>query len=111
MEFVRGDSFPFKIKVTKNDGSILKKEEVDTIFVTCRQLPYKEMPILFQKNIDDVTIDEESYLHIMFDPENTEQLDYGKYYFDIEITLKNGYRKTKLDVFTITQETTIYNGE
>lgn len=111
MNFIRGDSFLFKTKVTKKDGSILKTEEVESIFVTCRKLPFKEMPILFQKNINDMTIDEKGYLHIMFEPKDTERLEYGKYYFDIEITLKNGYRKTKLDVFTITEETTIYSGE
>ena len=36
MEFVRGDSFPFKTLVTYLNGNPIKREDISTLFVTCR---------------------------------------------------------------------------
>ena len=111
MNFVRGDSFPFKTLVTYLNGNPIKREDISTLFVTCRQYANINYPILFQKTIDDVTIDEEGYIHVIFNPKDTENLDYGQYYFDIEITLNSGYRKSFLNTFQLTYETTIHTEE
>ena len=108
MEFVRGDSFPFKTLVTYLNGNPIKREDISTLFVTCRQYANINYPILFQKELDDVEIDKDGYCHIVFEPADTEGLDYGKYFFDIEITLNSGYRKSKLYEFELTKETTIH---
>lgn len=107
MEFVRGDTFPFKFKLTMSDGSNVATSDIDTLLVTCRQSTYKESPILFQKTLNDVII-EDGFCHVVFDPQDTEDLMYGNYYFDVEVTLKSGYRKTKLFEFDLTEETTIH---
>ena len=108
ISFVRGDTFPFKFKLTMKDETIIKKEDIDTLFVTIRKYANKSSPIIFEKTLDDVEIDEEGYGHVKFNPEDTEELIYGSYFFDIEITLTNGYRKTKTCQFTLTKETTIH---
>lgn len=109
--FVRGDSFPFKTQITKKDGTPITLNEIESLFVTCRKMAIKESPILFQKKLEDVTIDSDGYCHILFNPEDTRDLEYGEYCYDIEITLKGGYTKTKFNKFTLTEETTIHNGE
>lgn len=110
LDFHRGDTMPFKVKLINKNGDSINENDIDTLFVTCRQLPSKTSPILFQKQLSDITI-EGKYIHITFNPEDTENLDYGTYYFDIEITLNSGYRKTKLYEFELTEETTIHGGD
>lgn len=65
---------------------------------------------MFQKKLEDVTI-EEGKCHVVFNPENTQELEYREYYFDVELTLTNGTKKTKLYKFKLTPETTIYGGD
>ena len=110
LKFVRGDTCLFKVKLITNGDDIIESKDIDTIFITCRQEPTKDSNILFIKTIDDMVLDKDEYLHCKFDPSDTENLYYGIYYFDIEITLKSGYRKSKLYQFELTQETTIHGG-
>ena len=107
-EFVRGDTFAFKFLLTMQDGTAVKKEDIDTLFITCRKFASKESPIIFKKTLEDVEIDTDGYCHAIFNPEDTQELIYDSYFFDIEVTLKGGFRKTKLFQFKITKETTIH---
>ena len=104
ISFIRGDTFPFKVKI--HSKTTITKEDIDTLFVTCRKIASEVSPILFQKTLDDVEISD-NYIHITFKPEDTENLEYEKYCFDVELTLKNGVRKTKFATFTLDNETTI----
>ena len=110
ISFIKGDTFAFKFKINRKDKNVIQKEDIETLFITVRKYPNEESPILFQKTLEDIEIDNEGYGHAVFKPEDTENLIYGSYFFDREITLKNGYRKTKLDKFEITKETTTHKG-
>lgn len=108
MEFIRGDTFYFSTLLSYSDKTPVLLNDIETIFVTCRKYPNINFPIIFQKTLEDVTLDEQGVLHIAFEKEDTEDLDYGQYFFDIEVTLKSGYRKSVLKTFTLKQETTIH---
>ena len=110
LKFLRGDTCLFKVKLIINGGDVIQMSDINSIFITCRQAPNKDSNVLFKKTINDVVLDEEGYLHCAFNPSDTENLYYGEYFFDIEITLTSGYRKTRLYKFELTQETTIYGG-
>ena len=110
MEFIRGDTQSFKFLITYKDKTIIKKEEIDTLFLTCKKSIYSNENI-FQKTLEDVEFDEDGYVNVVFNPEDTESLEYGKYVFDIEITTKAGYRKTKLFEFELLGETTFHGGD
>ena len=110
VKFVRGDTCLFKVQLSSTGDESLNMSDIDTIFITCRKTPDKDSDVLFQKNKDDIELDENAYLHFKFEPEDTENLYYGLYYFDVEITLKSGYRKSKLYQFELTEETTIHGG-
>lgn len=107
INFVRGDSFPFKFSIKNKQGDNITVEDIDTLFITCKKKTDNLSPVIFQKTLEDVTI-EEGFCHAVFEPEDTERLEYGLYYFDIEITLNSGYRKTKLHTFRLTDETTLH---
>lgn len=107
LSFIRGDSFPFKFDVTNKDGVIMDKTQIKSMILTCRKHASEDSKILFTKNIDDFTFEDE-YYHGCFEPEDTQELNYGKYHFDIEVTSNSGYRKTLKSHFEITEETTIH---
>ena len=109
--FIRGDSYLFKVKVKHKENNIpLQQNDVDTIFVTFKETTSKSSTPLFIKELTDMSIDEQGYIHVAFNPSDTESLNYGTYYFDIEITLINGYRKTNTYQVTLTDETTSHGG-
>ena len=110
ISFVRGDTLPFKFRIRLKDGTPIQKEDIDTLYITVRKRATKDSPVIFRKKLEDIEIDEEGYCHAIFNPEDTEELIYGSYFFDREVTLKNNYRKTKLDKFEVTSETTIHEG-
>lgn len=107
----RGDTLPFKTKISLSEGTPIKTQDIDTLLITGRKKTLIKSPIIFQKTLEDVTIDEEGYCHAVIEPEDTQELSYGSYYFDIEITLNTGYRKSRLYQFKIIEETTIHEGE
>lgn len=108
MEFIRGDTFAFKFLIKLTNKAIITKEDIETLFITTRKIARKSSEVIFQKTLDDVEIDAEGYCHVKFNPKDTENLSYGSYFFDVEITTTSGYRKSKLFQFTITKETTIH---
>ena len=110
-EFTRGDTFAFKTPIKFADGTPVEKEDIETLFITVKLQPSEYSPIIFQKKLEDVTIDSKGYCHVIFEPKDTETLFYGTYYFDIEVTLKSGYRKTSLNSFNLTKETTNHGGD
>lgn len=107
-KLIRGDTFAFKLPVKLKNKATLKQETVDTIYITARKDTREDADAIFQKSIEDIHIDDEGYCHAMFKPEDTENLDYGFYIFDIEITLKSGYRKSKVCKLELTKEATIH---
>ena len=108
--FVRGDSFPFKFSIKTSQGENVNINDINTLFITCKKETDNIASIIFQKTLEDITI-EDGYCHVVFNPKDTEKLNYGKYFFDIEITLNNGYRKSELYTFTLTEETTLHRGD
>lgn len=106
--FKRGDSFSFKSKLTLKSGQEIKKEDISELYVTVREGFDEIFPIIFQKTLNDVDISD-GYVHINFNPEDTENLLFDEYCFDLEITLKTSpiIRKTKTGTFTLLGETSI----
>lgn len=111
IEFTRGDTFAFKVLISLKNETPITSSDIQSLFITCKKEPTKESEEIFKKTIDNVNIDENGYCHIVFEPKDTENLPYGTYYFDIEITLNSGYRKTKVYKFNLTEETTTHGGE
>lgn len=110
-KFFRGDTFAFKTKLILANSEIPKIGDIDTIFITCKEGESDGSKIVFQKNKEDIKFDEKGYIHVVFEPEDTENLIVGKYVFDIEVTLTNGYRKTKKGEFTLEYDVTDHKGE
>lgn len=106
---VRGDTISLKFTLKTADGQDVNEQDIETLLITLKKGTDDISPTIFQKTLEDITFDD-GYCHVVFEPEDTEDLEYGKYYFDIEVTLNNGYRKTALYTLTLTEETTLHRG-
>ena len=54
MEFTRGDTQPFKFKITDKDGKSISSENIKTLILTCRKYNLKSSAVLFDKNKEGV---------------------------------------------------------
>lgn len=85
IEMPRGDYRPLYFPLKKKDGTILEID-VDEIYISCKKKTNNVSKLLFQKRLSkvDITKDNKGY-HFAIMPEDTEELDYGDYVFDIEV--------------------------
>ena len=65
---------------------------------------------MLQKKLDDMAFDEEYYYHLTIEPEDTDELDFGEYYFDIQVTA-NGVKQTTCGKLRIEREVTFAENE
>lgn len=75
---VRGDSGAITVTVLNADGSTRAVQSGDEILMTVRATPASE--ILFQKTGPEILIE----------PEDTTDLAFGTYCYDVQITLADG---------------------
>lgn len=88
VEIARGDQIPLNFKIKNNSGVYLKPSDLTEITMTCRLKPNKKSQILFQKKLSNNTItydEQEEKFVIPLLSEDTINLDYRDYGFDIEI--------------------------
>lgn len=107
MQFIRGDTFAFKFLIKRKDGTVINLNDIASLYITIKTSIYSN-EIILKKTLDDVEVDENGYVHVVFKPSDTENLDYNKYIGDIEITLTNEYRKTKVFEMELMGETTFH---
>jgi len=108
----RGDSRPMKFKIKNKDGT-----ECDIgfneIYITFKE-SYHSKEALFQKRLTnkDITKDEDGYYHFTILPEDTENLRYTRYYFDIEVHNRQPLiKQTTIGILELTQEVTFTENE
>lgn len=111
LSFIRGDSCPLKFQIHDIEGNSVSKTDLQSLFLTCRKSNNKNSKIIFQKEMNDFKYDdEEKYYFITIEPEDTQELPYDTYNFDIEAKFHDGEVQTIKSEFTITDEDTIHEG-
>lgn len=109
LSFIRGDSCPLKFQINDVEKNPVLKENLISLYLTCRKFNNQYSKILFQKGISDFDY-EDGYYFINIEPKDTRELPYDTYNFDIEATFNDGEVQTLKSEFTITDEDTIYEG-
>lgn len=104
--FIRGDTFSFSCKILFENGDPIKKGDIDDLFVTVKR--GIDTKVIFQKNKEQINLDSDGTMHVVFEPIDTENLKLGTYIFDIEVTLHNGIRKTKTGQFQLLFDVTTH---
>lgn len=111
LSFIRGDSCPLKFQIHDLEGASVLKEGLGSLFLTCRKSNNKNSKIIFQKDIDDFDYENESQFYLVnIEPEDTQELPYDTYNFDIQATFSDGEVQTLKGEFTLTDEDTIHEG-
>ena len=109
MVITRGDTKGLKFQ-RKRDGKPIT-QEAENIYFTVKDNNYTN-DILFQKTIDDMDFDEDAYYHFTILPEDTNDLEYGDYKYDIEVKISDIYVKTiAKGILTVQEETTFVDNE
>ena len=91
LKMVRGDTFSFAIEYEFDDKS---KQDLDTCYLSCKK-NFDDNNYIFQKSIGSgiSKVDDNQY-RVRIAPEDTDSIDIGNYFYDLQIGLNN-------DIFTI----------
>lgn len=106
MEMTRGDTHIIRFQRKDANGKVIETK-VKEMYFTLRKNEYSDL-ILIKKKLDEgITFDEKDfYYRVEIDPKDTDDLDYGSYFYDVEV-ITDDYTKTiKKDYIEITKEST-----
>lgn len=104
MRIIRGDSKTFTFQRKNKNGEVIV-EKPDKMYLTIKQNEY-EKQALIQKTFDDGIRFENSTYYVDFMPEDTDDLSFGDYVYDIEIINGDVKKTIKKDTFIIESEVT-----
>ena len=108
IKIIRGDTATLAFPITNKTGQGILLSDIDTLILTCRNKYYE---MLFNKNKEDFRF-EDNKCKVDLNPEDTEQINCSNpIYFDIEVTLKNGTRKSKLCELKLMKDYTTHGGD
>ncbi len=96
IELIRGDTLDLKFQRKLSNNEVIT-EVPDKMYFTVKSSYYDE-DYLFQKRLEDGSItfnSKDNYYYFTIEPEDTNDLNYSTYVYDIEI-IKDGIVKTIL---------------
>lgn len=96
IEITQGDDSPIYKFQRKNLNQEIITTKAQNAYVTIKKNTYTKK-YLFQKRLDDETItfnESDNFYRFQIKSEDTQDLPYGKYKFDIAIKDENGDKKT-----------------
>lgn len=108
MELIRGDTAKYKFRRYNAEGNVIGTK-ADAIYFTVKVDGYSN-EVLLQKTIEDMEFDSDYYYHITIRPEDTDELEYGTYQYDIEV-IQDGNKTTTRGEFIINEEITFVGDE
>jgi len=82
--FTRGDTKAFKFQRKDANHQVIT-EIADELYFTVKKSWKKEEAVI-QKSLEDITFDSDYWYHVVISSEDTAELPYGNYVFDIEVT-------------------------
>lgn len=99
IRLTRGDTFVCDIKMTKQDGYPYDPEEGDVIRFAMKSAVKDKEPLIL-KEIPTET------MQLMLNPEDTKELPFGIYRYEVELTKANGMVDTFItnSAFILTEE-------
>lgn len=108
LTLTRGDTQTFSFIRKDSDGNPITIK-ADALYFTVKN-NYVTTDVLIQKTIDDCTFTDGKYTFVI-EPEDTDNLNYGLYVYDLEVKQED-YKKTiSKGTFEITEEVTFTDNE
>ena len=108
MDLIRGDTAKYKFRRYNSEGNVIGTK-ADAIYFTVKTNGYSNK-ILLQKTLSDIEFDDEFYYHITINSEDTDNLEYGTYMYDVEV-IQDGNKTTTVGEFIINEEITFASDE
>lgn len=107
-KFTRGDTQLLKkFRLTDKNGNILNLTELDQLYFTLKKDAYSEGFIFQKKKNGGIILKEDGYYHITIESDDTNDLDYGNYDYDIELkSTLYGVKTLIKGTITLTEEIT-----
>lgn len=94
--FTRGDTAGYKFQRTDINGDVITTI-ADRLYFTVKS-QFEDKNYQFQKKLEDFTFDEDGWYHFVINPEDTNNLKFTKYVYDIE-AIQGGVKSTPLKGF------------
>lgn len=91
MKFYKGDTFSFKFQ-RKANGEVIK-DLPNKLFFTVKNSLYDGRMVIQKTLTNGITKDDDNYYHVTIQPEDTNNLTYQTYFYDIEV-ITDTYKKT-----------------
>ena len=109
MKQIRGDTKRYYFQRLNADGDPIT-ERPDKLYFTVKKKTTDKV-VLIQKTLDDMQVDDDGTYHFTIEPEDTDELKYMNYVFDIEV-ITDGVKTTiAKGGFTIEDEVTFAEDE
>lgn len=107
LEFIRGDTQILKLQIKDQDENVLKLVEDDELYFTVKQNANSE-DVLLQKTLKNggIVLKEDNFYYITLKSEDTSNLNYGTYTYDIEVKSNDFVKTLILATITLTEEVT-----
>lgn len=104
LSMVRGDTARFRFQRLDANGDVILTEADDAWFTVKSSV--KNDAFKLQKSLSDMTFDEEGYYHFTINPDDTNGLSFGRYFYDVEV-IQDGVKSTiSIGNFDIASEVT-----
>lgn len=109
LRMIRGDTAGFYFQEIDQSGEPMTNK-ADKVFFTVKNRP-TDQDFVLQKTIEDMEFDESGNYTFTIQPADTNELKFGKYFYDIEV-IRDGVKTTlTLDEFIIEPEVTWVENE
>ena len=112
MNLIRGDTLNLKFKRIDRNGEVIK-EKPEKLFFTVKN-SYYDKDYLFQKSLEKGTIsydENDNYYRFTIEPEDTNNLIFGKYVYDIEVVNLDIVKTIAKGTLEIEEEVTFAENE
>lgn len=111
LEMIRGDTYILKYQRKDFDGEVIKKKP-DKMWFTVKK-NYKTSEKAIEKTLEDENIffnEDDYYYRIILEHEDTKDLKYKTYVFDVQVETDNIVQTICLGTITLTNEVTFEGG-
>lgn len=109
LEQTRGDTRSYCFQRKDANGNVIT-DTPDSLYFTVKT-SFNIRAFVLQKTLEDMTMDEDGTYHFTIEPEDTENLDYGAYAFDIQVTQDGIVATIAKGRFILTEEATWASNE
>lgn len=110
MEFTRGDTYRFRFQRKDVNGNVITQKSQKMWFTVKRN--YRTTEKVLQKTLekDEIKFDSDYYYHILIQHEDTKDLNYARYVYDIQVENDGVVKTIALGDLRLTNEVTFEGG-